>query len=156
MQINKDQLVDYLDLEPLDEGGFFRKTYSAEVSSIYYLLTEESPIGLLHINKSDIVHFYHMGGSIEYTLISPDGEETRHILGSDLKSGEELLFLCPGGYMKAARLISGSYCLLSEMVIPAFRYEDRDLVTAEMLIERFPQFYKKLSHYLKKQEALSE
>ena len=65
------------------EGGYFRRTfisdYSASeeetspgrktMSSIYYLLNSESPVGHFHRNKSDIVHFFHMGDAIIYFLI---------------------------------------------------------------------------------------
>ena len=68
-------------------GGYFRRTfisdYSASeeetspgrktMSSIYYLLNSESPVGHFHRNKSDIVHFFHMGDAIVYFLIHPDG-----------------------------------------------------------------------------------
>lgn len=43
------------------------------MSSIYYLLTTDSSIGQFHLNRSDIMHYYHLGDAIQYSLISPDG-----------------------------------------------------------------------------------
>ena len=68
-----------LDLQPHVEGGYFRRTFQADqramlqtaggprylMTSIYYLLTEDSPVGQFHFNQSDILHFYHLGDPIE-------------------------------------------------------------------------------------------
>jgi len=60
--MNKQQLIEKLSLEPHIEGGYFSRTYKSDLttsvsydtkprcllSSIYYMLTDDSPIDHLH------------------------------------------------------------------------------------------------------------
>jgi len=76
--ITASNLVAALDLEPHVEGGFFRRTYQADhrdmleteggqrflMTSIYYLLTAESPVGQFHFNQSDILHYFHLASRL--------------------------------------------------------------------------------------------
>ena len=87
-----------LDLEPHMEGGFYLRTFQTDhhamvetaggrrylMTSIYYLLTQDSPIGHFHLNQSDIVHYYHLGDAIQYSLIFPDGTLKTVVMGSDI------------------------------------------------------------------------
>ncbi len=79
-------VVAALNLEPHMEGGFYRRTFQTDhhamvetaggrrylMTSIYYLLTKDSSTGHFHLNQSDIVHYYHLGDAIQYSLIFPD------------------------------------------------------------------------------------
>lgn len=105
------EVIAALDLEPHVEGGYYRRTYQSDdqslvtttggqryrMTSIYYLLTRDSPVGHFHLNQSDIVHYYHLGDAIEYTLIFPDGTLTTVTMGSDVIAGECLQLTVPGG-----------------------------------------------------------
>uniref|UniRef100_UPI004056EA33 cupin domain-containing protein n=1 Tax=Candidatus Electronema sp. TaxID=2698783 RepID=UPI004056EA33 len=86
------ELIRLLQLEPHPlEGGYFRRTYESSLrcdcgyggrpllTSIYYLLTQESPIGLLHRNRSDILHYHQRGAAVKYLLISPEGSLSERI-----------------------------------------------------------------------------
>ena len=79
--LSAEELVELLNLGGHVEGGFFRRTYVADyrlltpegderlsMTSIFYLLAAESPIGHFHLNRSDIVHYFHMGDPITYYL----------------------------------------------------------------------------------------
>lgn len=139
------------------EGGFFRRTYQADdyaklstdkgerfiLTSIFYMLTSQSPIGHFHLNKSDIVHYYHMGDPIRYTLIYPDGKLEQVIMGSDVTKGELLQLTVKGGIWKSSELLAGEhgYGLISEAVSPGFDYADMTLGTNELLKEKFPQHW---------------
>ncbi len=82
-----DELIEQLGLEAHVEGGYFRRTFQADhrdkidtgagprftLTSIYYLLTRDSPVGHWHLNHSDILHFFHLGTPVTYYLIHPDG-----------------------------------------------------------------------------------
>ena len=155
-KLSLNEVVSYLQLERHIEGGFFRRTYEAEnlpriitpdgerlsMTSIYYLLSAKSPVGHFHLNKSDIVHYFHMGEPVEYFLIHPDGHLERHIMGTDLKAGEKLQLVVPGGIWKASRILSSNktdYSLISEAVTPGFDYEDMSLGIREELASQFPQ-----------------
>ncbi|MCA9660722.1 MAG: cupin domain-containing protein [Myxococcales bacterium] len=136
-------LVDALDLTAHVEGGFFRETWGASstvqtaagarplANTIYYLLTEASPLGVLHRNVSDITHFFHSGGPIRYAMIDPAGRWHEVVMGRDVAAGQVLAFTCPGGWWKSSRLAVGSdHGLISEIVAPGFDYADQTLATA--------------------------
>ncbi|VVO92845.1 cupin domain-containing protein [Pseudomonas fluorescens] len=147
------ELVASLDLEPHVEGGYYRRTYQSDnmvtttggqrdrMTSIYYLLTKDSPIGHFHLNHSDIVHYYHLGDAIAYSLIFPDGTLETIMMGSDVVEGECLQLHVPGGVWKASRLMVGSagFGLISEAVSPGFDYADMQLGDRQKLSARFPE-----------------
>ncbi|MEY9931367.1 putative cupin superfamily sugar epimerase [Catenulispora sp. GP43] len=140
---------------PLDEGGFYRILYTSPMrislphgerplaSSIFYALTEEQPIGMLHRNRSDIIHFLIDGGPIEYLTYSSDG-----VLSRSRMDESERFLLVPGGEAKASRLVDGAtYGRVAEVVVPGFDYADRDFVTEEELWS-FPHLVDVLSPFL--------
>ncbi len=149
------QLVEALELEAHVEGGYFKQTFKADgrhmidtekgervtLTSIYYLLTADSPIGHFHRNTSDIMHYFHGGDPITYFLIHPDGRLETKILGPDVLSGHEYQFVVEGGVWKASELASNAifgYGLLGEAVAPGFEYEDMQLAEREALQLDFP------------------
>jgi len=155
-QLNAQQVVELLDLEAHIEGGYFKQTYKAEtkidtvngervtMTSLFYMLTEDSPMGQFHINKSDIVHYYQAGNPIEYIFIKPDGELETHILGPDISSGQVLQLIVPGGYWKAARLVLNEHTqfdfgLIGDAVAPGFEYHDMQIAKSDELTKQFPQ-----------------
>jgi len=98
------------------------------MTSIFYLLTKDSPINHWHKNKSDIIHYHLQGASIRMLLINAaTGEFEEHILGQDVFKGEKLQVLVPGYTWKGCYLLDGEYCLTSEAVSPGFAYEDMTL-----------------------------
>ncbi len=137
------QVIDALQLESHIEGGYFRPTYESPdkitihsekgagerlaVTTIFYMLTKDSPVGHWHKNRSDILHFFQMGSPLTYWILSPEGEIKTHVLGPDLEKGQQLQLLVPGGFWKATTLEAGEYGLLSEAVTPGFVYEDMQL-----------------------------
>jgi predicted cupin superfamily sugar epimerase len=140
-----------LQLEPHIEGGYYRQTFDATqqlatpsgkrslMNTIYYLLTEDSPIGHFHRNSSDITHFYHAGGPVNYVLISPQGELSKNVLGPDLGAGQVIAFTTPGQWWKSSHLPAGvSQCLISEVTAPGFDYADHELATVALFKTKFP------------------
>lgn len=155
---SKELIIRSLALEPHIEGGYFRRTYESNhvtgsnqraMSSIYYLLTNDSPIGFFHQNQSDIVHFFHSGSPIEYTLISPTGELTTQLLGPDLAQGHQFQLVVKGGYWKASRLLKGSFGLISESVCPGFEYTDMEIASKSQMQTLCPDLVNKLEHLIK-------
>jgi predicted cupin superfamily sugar epimerase len=149
-------LIDALGLEEHQEGGYFRQTYKADhlrkvttesgdrtlMTSIYYLLTQSSPLGRFHLNKSDIVHYFHYGDPIRYHMIYPDGQYKAVTLGQNLKQGQQLQYTVPGGVWKASKLnIEDPYGfgLIGEAVAPGFEYPDLVIAKEGELISAFPQ-----------------
>ena len=150
--MTRDELIEILQLEPHIEGGYFRRTFDSAhrdpvpteqgprltLSSIYYLLTADSPIGYWHKNQSDILHFWHMGGPVTYQLIHPDGHVETVVLGPDLEGGQCLQLAVRGRSWKASELVQGDYGLISEAVAPGFDYADMELGQRAQLLAQFP------------------
>jgi predicted cupin superfamily sugar epimerase len=146
--------MDHLELVPHDsEGGYFKEVFvsphrltgSADwaagrplLSTIYYMLTDDSPRGRLHRNRADIVHFFHQGGPLLYTTISTSGDIDHVVLGPDADAGHRLQVVIPGGFWKATQLLSGSFGLLSEAVCPSFVEEERETIEVDELRRLFP------------------
>jgi predicted cupin superfamily sugar epimerase len=147
------QLIRHLALKPHREGGYYRRTFQADhrsgiespdgvrytLTSIYYLLTAASPTGHWHLNRSDILHYFHLGAPVDYYLIFPDGALQRARLGTDLAAGEQLQLAVPGGVWKASHLPAGDHGLISEAVSPGFDEADMQLGARDSLLARFPQ-----------------
>lgn len=121
-----------LSLEPHSEGGYFKRIYTSPLlhdvahaqrplcTSIYYLLTREQPIGCMHRNRSDILHYFLDGGPLEYLLLGADGALRRARLDA-----ESPFLLVPGGCWKASHLLEGAgHALIAEVVTPGFDYAD--------------------------------
>lgn len=158
-----DEIITLLGLEPHPaEGGYFRRTYESDLScstesgsrmlltSIYYLQTRDSPGGFLHRNKSDIIHYHHLGAPIKYTLVSPDGMLSEKILGPNINNGEMLQLLVPGGWWKASRICAGEYALISEAVSPGFEYADNEIATEELIRKHFPDIQPTLDAFIQR------
>jgi predicted cupin superfamily sugar epimerase len=150
------ELIEALGLEGHVEGGFFRRTYAADdqprvsteggerfsMTSIFYLLTRDGPIGHFHRNRSDIVHYFQLGDPIDYFLIHPDGRLETVTMGPDPRRGHRLQLTVPGGLWKASRLHTGGahgYGLISEAVSPGFDYADMTLGSTSTLTAAFPE-----------------
>jgi len=148
-----DELISALQLEAHVEGGYFRRTFQADhrpkinttegdrftLTSIFYLLTAQSPIGHWHENKSDIIHYFHLGGPIDYYLIQPNGELEKVTMGPNPLLGHKLQLTVKGGTWKASHLVGEDYGLISEAVAPGFDYQDMTLGKREKLLQQFPQ-----------------
>ena len=158
---NATDVITALNLQPHVEGGYYRRTYQADhrdcletqqgppylLTSIYYLLTEQSPAGQFHFNQSDILHYFQLGDVIEYNLIHADPL----VMGSDVLAGQQLQLHVPGGIWKASRLLEGSngFGLISEAVSPGFDFADMEIGNRAKLTAQFPQhgaLIEKLTH----------
>ncbi len=157
--MNLKDVFEYLDLTEHIEGGYYRRSYCSDIkvnantdqalaSSIYYLLTEKRPVGHFHKNTSDILHFYHGGGTVRFHLLSKDGQYSTHIMGTDLTRGQVLQLHVAGDTWKASELLSGPFSLISEVVVPEFRFEDMVLATQEDLVAHTQQ-HPELVHLVK-------
>lgn len=155
--MTRDEVIAALALTPHVEGGYFRRTYASPLttsntlgasrpllSSIFYLLTDDAPRGRLHRNRSDILHFWHLGGALRYWLVDPQGALTQVVLGPDLGAGQQLQLLVPGGWWKATELIDGEFGLLSEAVAPGFDFADMTLASVAEIAATLPQHLDRL------------
>ena len=176
------KVIDVLKLELHREGGYFCQTYAAKMNvsittgpgktgepsksdpnsgierpimtSIFYLLTSESPTLCMSLNRSNIIHYYHLGCPVEYLIIQPNGEVARERLGPNILSGEKLQVLIPGGCWRCGRMLkefehatsvnNAEFTLTSEAVVPGFDYADNQLAIGEQIRDKFPHLWETL------------
>ena len=96
-------------------------------------------MGRWHLNRSDIVHYFHLGDALDYYMIHPDGRLQTATLGPDLAAGDQLQLAVPGGVWKASHLPAGEHGLVSEAVSPGFDEADMQLGERSALLAQFPQ-----------------
>lgn len=106
------------------------------MTSIYYMLTESSPQQVFACNESNLVHYWHAGGRLEYIIVHESGKVDRAVLGPKVLHGDVLQLPVSGHAFKAARLIEGEYVLLGEAVAPGFDYVDMYMVSVDQLKSR--------------------
>ncbi|KAJ7363752.1 RmlC-like cupin domain-containing protein [Mycena albidolilacea] len=166
MQDTAQALVAELGLQRHPEGGYYVETdrQTEEVgtpfvdgkpprslgTSIYYLLSRDSPNGYFHTNKSVTYHVHHQGRA-EYTLITPrPGQKPlieRKIIGPNAANGETRQLLVGTGVWKMSRLLEADLedkltgdkagCLITEVVVPGFHWQDHAFLTNEVLKRLF-------------------
>ena len=155
--MNKNILIKKLNLKEHIEGGYFARTYQSQLqtnerallTSIYYMLTDDRPIGHFHMNQSDILHYFHLGSPMTYLTINPAGKLDSFILGPDITKGHVLQKAVPGGHWKASFLEQGTFGLLSEAVSPGFDYREMTIAKPDDLRLKFPEIWDRISHYVK-------
>jgi predicted cupin superfamily sugar epimerase len=146
-------LIEQLGLLPHIEGGYFRRSFQSDhrvgvdtpagerltLTSIYYLLTVDSPVGHWHRNQSDIVHYFHLGSPLHYYLLHENGRLETRVMGPDLAAGQVLQLAVRGGTWKASHLPAGEHGLVSEAVAPGFDPADMTLGDRVTLRAQFPE-----------------
>jgi hypothetical protein len=125
-----------LKLEAHPEGGWYRRTYTSEVSvallrgvrpygtSIYYLL-EEGTFSEMHMVASDEIFHFYLGDPVEMLLLYPDARSAVLTLGPDLETGQQPQILVPAGVWQGEWLVEGGkMALFGCTVTPGFDFAD--------------------------------
>lgn len=128
-------------------------------TSIFYLLTPNSPRGNFHRNRARTVHTLHKGRG-RYVLIHEDGRVESFVVGHDVSKGERLQWIVEGGIYKASFLLpdkeagdgSEEGLLISETVVPGFEYCDHDFMARSKLSELLGEEAKGLEWLVRKDE----
>lgn len=160
--IDKEEIIRTLGLEPHPEGGYFRRTSCSsheiicadqntrpQITSIFYLLSEERKYSYFTRNKSDLVLFYHLGEHVKVYFLLENGSIEIKILGPSLSSGQNLQIFCPRDLPKAYEFIGSQYVLLGEAVSPGFDYQDMEILDYHQIVNSHPQAVKELMHLIK-------
>nr|VFK51436.1 MAG: hypothetical protein BECKTUN1418D_GA0071000_10084 [Candidatus Kentron sp. TUN]VFK57247.1 MAG: hypothetical protein BECKTUN1418F_GA0071002_11104 [Candidatus Kentron sp. TUN]VFK65362.1 MAG: hypothetical protein BECKTUN1418E_GA0071001_11064 [Candidatus Kentron sp. TUN] len=159
---DKDDIIQRLKLEKHVEGGYFSETYRSGLqiqtdrvgegrsllTAIYYMLTDDNPIGYFHTNLSDAIHFFHAGEPALYLIVHPDGRLEKRLLGADPEKGCQLQLLVEGGCWKASVLRKGSFSLIGEVITPGFEYQDNTMAEPDGFKALFPELWDELSPYV--------
>jgi predicted cupin superfamily sugar epimerase len=135
------ELVEWLQLAPHPEGGYFRETYrSAEeipadalslfpaarsvATGIYYLLVGDD-FSAFHRIRSDEMWHHYTGSAVVVHMIGTDGGYASLKVGPDLEAGQEPQAVVPAGAWFAAEVADPSgYSLLGCTVAPGFDFAD--------------------------------
>jgi uncharacterized protein len=146
-------VISLLQLQPHPiEGGYFRETYRSDdvlpravlprnpaqrslATAIYYLLTPTSVSAMHRLPTDEVFHFY-LGDPVQMVQLWPDGSAQTLVLGPDLREGQHLQTVVPGGVWQGSFLLNGGeFALLGATMAPGFDYADyvsgdRDELTA--------------------------
>ena len=145
----KEAWIEELNLAPHPEGGYYLRTEEAKESltqngktrklytSIYFLLTEESP-SHFHELTADEIWYYHDGSPLTVHCIFKDGTYEAVKVGKDISKGERLHFTVPAGTIFGST-VEEDYSLVSCAVIPGFEFSDFKLFTQSDLLEKYPK-----------------
>lgn len=133
------------------EGGFFRRTYTSEVSvallrgvrpygtAIYYLL-ESGTFSEMHVLASDEIFHFYLGDPVEMLQLHPDGSSKVLTLGRDLSAGQHVQLVVPAGVWQGTRLLGdGQVALLGCTVTPGFDFADYRSATYTELTRNWPE-----------------
>jgi predicted cupin superfamily sugar epimerase len=146
-----------LKLEPHPEGGFYRRTYKADLvlrrealppqftarraasTAIYFLLEGKSFSAFHRLRSDELWHFY-VGAPVLVHVIGESGEYSKILLGNDPDAGEALQAAVKAGCWFASHVKGGkSFALVGCTVAPGFDFEDFELAKREELIRHYPQ-----------------
>jgi predicted cupin superfamily sugar epimerase len=73
-------------------------------SALYFMVTPSAPVRLHRIRNDQLYHYY-LGAPLEVFLLHGNGEAERVMVGPDLRGGERVQLLIPGGTFHTARVI---------------------------------------------------
>jgi hypothetical protein len=147
---NAQYLIDHLGLIAHPEGGFYRVTYTSELTisrdslpsrfqgdraastAIYFLLDGEDFSALHRIPADELWHFY-AGSTLIVHVIDPEGN------ASEILLGEEFQAVVKAGCWFGARVQDPmGFALVGCTVAPGFDFADFELGKREDLIARYP------------------
>lgn len=150
-------LISQLQLSPHPEGGYFRQTYSDEVTieasalpagfagarsastAIYFLLRDGDFSAFHRIESDELWHFY-AGDPLEVIVLKADGMLEVILLGSDIAGGQVFQAVVRAGQWFGSRLVQGgSFALVGCTVAPGFHFDDFEMARRDDLIDTFPQ-----------------
>ena len=155
--ITIEQLVDFYQLQPHPEGGFYKETYRSKESitqaglperfdgnrsfstAIYFLLPAGNFSAFHRIKSDELWHFY-AGEALHIYVINEAGTFTTIKLGADILNGETMQAVVSAGFWFASRPVkSTGYCFVGCTVSPGFDFADFELARAEQLTQIYPE-----------------
>ena len=154
MNLIVQQLIQFYQLLPHPEGGYYKETYrSSEFiplnslperftgernfsTAIYFLLVENSFSAFHRIQSDECWHFY-TGDSVDIHVLHPNGNYQLIKLGNNIEIGEQYQAVVPAGAWFASKT-NGNYSLVGCTVSPGFDFADFELANTLELASQFP------------------
>ncbi|MFM7500733.1 MAG: cupin domain-containing protein [Actinomycetota bacterium] len=130
--MNKDELIEKLDLQPLEgEGGLYSTIYRDELSNAIYFMVVSPDFSAWHrLPQAEL--WLHLSGDPLLLHSIENGQLISHRLEQD---GQHLAYQVPASTWMAAESL-GSYSLVSCFLAPAF--STMELAGRDELISQFP------------------
>ena len=130
--MNKDELIEKLDLQPLEgEGGLYSTIYRDELSNAIYFMVDSPDFSAWHrLPQAEL--WLHLSGDPLLLHSIENGQLISHRLEQD---GQRLAYQVPANTWMAAESL-GSYSLVSCFLAPAF--STMELAGRNELISQFP------------------
>lgn len=144
----KQELIDKLDLQPLEaEGGYYKRMYTSSEtdannrglgSHIYYFLDSDDFSAWHRLDCDEIWHFYR-GSDVILHRIDEQGELSCTRLGN-YENGCQSFCIVPAGTWIAAEVGSeNAQALMGCTCFPAFTADGFEVASSAKLGELFPQ-----------------
>ena len=130
--MNKDEMIEKLDLQPLEgEGGLYSTIYRDELSNAIYFMVVSPDFSAWHrLPQAEL--WLHLSGDPLLLHSIENGQLISHRLEQD---GQHLAYRVPANTWMAAESL-GSYSLVSCFLAPAF--STMELAGRDELISQFP------------------
>jgi uncharacterized protein len=120
-------------------------------TAIYFLLTAKGFSEMHRLKSDEIFHFYD-GDPAELLLLTPEGKGELLKFGRSLEKGERPQIIIPAGSWQGMST-QGEYTLFGCTVSPGFEYSDYEKGSRKELIERYPEFAKKITQLTEPDES---
>jgi predicted cupin superfamily sugar epimerase len=149
--------IQYLQLRPHPEGGYYRESYRSLESiarsslpqrfsgdrsfctAIYFLLAGTDFSALHQIKSDEVWHFYD-GSSLTVHVIDSRGHYSALQVGRNIEAGETPQAVVKAGcYFGTTVNDLDSYALAGCTVAPGFHYADFEMPGRQRLLELYPQ-----------------
>jgi hypothetical protein len=151
--------IERLALQPHPEGGYYRRTYTAEdtlaasalperfggarpASTAIHFLLPAGEVSALHRMQSDELWHFYAGDPLRVHMLHPDGRHESFLLGPDAEEGMVFQAVVPHGVWFGAELAGSpekGYALVGNTVAPGFDFADFELAGRDELVARYPE-----------------
>lgn len=151
--MNAEDWIAHLRLEPHPEGGYFRRSYTAELTltlpdrdgprpvatAIDYLLKGGQRPRLHRLKSDELWHFY-IGSPLTVHVLDSEGRYTAWRLGADPTVGQRFqLAIHAGCWFGATVDDPAGFSLSGCTVAPGFDFADFELADRATLVRQYPQ-----------------
>ncbi len=155
--ISAEKLVNYFEMLPHPEGGYYKETYRSDEllarnalperfvgdrvfsTAIYFLLEKGNFSGFHKIQSDECWHFY-AGQTLLIYVLHHNGSLEIIKLGNNLLNGEVFQAVVPAGCWFASEPAPNSeFSFVGCTVAPGFDFADFELAKADELVKEFPE-----------------
>ena len=102
------------------------------------MITPGAPVRLHRIRNDQLYHYY-LGDPIDVLMLHVDGTTERVVVGPDLRGGQRVQLLIPGGTFHTARVIGRRHWFLGASTEwPGVEPADVEIGDADALSAKYP------------------